>query len=86
MGLFFAADPVVKFVMLLLVGASVWCWAIIFEKIRLIRRQKKHAAAFDELFWSGGSLNDLYNQTEMSRKARKPKYLYRPCVNGGGQR
>ena len=67
MGLFFAADPVVKFV-ILLVGASVWCWAIIFEKIRLIRRQKKHAAAFDELFWSGGSLNDLYNQTEMSRK------------------
>ena len=62
-GLFFAADPVVKFVMLLLVGASVWCWAIIFEKIRLIRRQKKYAAAFDELFWSGGSLNELYNQT-----------------------
>ncbi len=49
--------------MLLLVAASIWCWAIIFEKIRLIRRQKKHAAAFDELFWSGGSLNDLYNQT-----------------------
>ncbi len=63
MGLFFAADPVVKFVMLLLVAASIWCWAIIFEKIKLIRRQKKHAAAFDELFWSGGSLNDLYNQT-----------------------
>lgn len=63
LGLFFAADPVVKFVMLLLVAASIWCWAIIFEKIRLIRRQKKHAAAFDELFWSSGSLNDLYNQT-----------------------
>ena len=49
LGLFFAADPVVKFVMLLLVGASIWCWAIIFEKIKMIRRQKKHAAAFDEV-------------------------------------
>ena len=29
-GLFMMADPVVKAVMLLLIGASVWCWAIIF--------------------------------------------------------
>jgi len=62
-GLFMAADPVVKFVMLLLIAASVWCWAIIFEKVRRIRRQKQHAAEFDQMFWSGGSLNELYNET-----------------------
>ena len=60
-GLFMMADPVVKAVMLLLIGASVWCWAIIFDKMARIRRQKRGAEEFDDLFWSGGSLDDLYN-------------------------
>jgi biopolymer transport protein TolQ len=60
-GLFMMADPVVKVVMLLLIGASVWCWAIIFDKMTRIRRQKRGAEEFDDLFWSGGSLDDLYN-------------------------
>ena len=60
-GLFMMADPVVKAVMLLLIGASVWCWAIIFDKMTRIRRQKRSAEEFDDLFWSGGSLDDLYN-------------------------
>ena len=60
-GLFLMADPVVKAVMLLLIGASVWCWAIIFDKMSRFRRQKRSAEEFDEIFWSGGSLDDLYN-------------------------
>ena len=60
-GLFMMADPVVKAVMLLLIGASVWCWAIIFDKMTRIRRQKWGAEEFDEMFWSGGSLDELYN-------------------------
>ena len=40
-GLFMAADPIVKFVMLLLIGASIWCWAIIFEKIRKFRTENR---------------------------------------------
>ena len=60
-GLFMMADPVVKAVMLLLIGASVWCWAIIFDKMTRIRRQRRGAEEFDDLFWSGGSLDDLYN-------------------------
>ncbi len=62
-GLFMMADPVVKAVMLLLIGASVWCWAIIFDKMTRIRRQKRGAEEFDDLFWSGGSLDDLYNHS-----------------------
>ena len=61
LGLFMMADPVVKAVMLLLIGASVWCWAIIFDKMTRVRRQKRGAEEFDDLFWSGGSLDDLYN-------------------------
>ena len=62
-GLFMAADPLVKLVMLMLVLASIWCWALIFNKISLFKKQRKAMAAFDDEFWSGGSLEDLYNKT-----------------------
>ena len=61
-GLFFQADLVVKLVMLLLVFASFWCWAIIFEKIRRMRKLAEQADRFEENFWSGGSLDDLYDR------------------------
>lgn len=64
------ADPVVKLVMLVLVGASVWCWAIIFFKSRQLRRLRRQADAFEETFWSGGSLEDLYERT--ARAAEHP--------------
>ena len=60
--LFLQADVVVKFVMLLLLAASVWCWAIIFEKWIRVRRLNRQADAFEDAFWSGGSLDDLYDQ------------------------
>ena len=63
MGLFWAADPFVKLVMLLLVLASVWCWAIVVEKITIIRRERRLAQAFENSFWSGGSLDKLYDET-----------------------
>ncbi|GAC1348316.1 MAG: protein TolQ [Acetobacteraceae bacterium] len=62
LGLFLQADFVVKFVMLLLLAASVWVWAIVFEKVLALRRANREAAQFEERFWSGGSLDDLYAQ------------------------
>jgi biopolymer transport protein TolQ len=59
-GLFMQADLVVKFVMVMLLGASVWVWAIVFEKLTTLRRANKAAEAFEERFWSGGSLEDLF--------------------------
>lgn len=56
------ADIVVKVVMLLLVFASVWCWAIIFEKWYRLRKLQGRARQFEEAFWSGGSLEDLYDR------------------------
>ncbi len=58
--LFVQASFVVKLVMLGLVGASVWVWAIIFEKSVSVRRANRQAALFEDRFWSGGSLDDLY--------------------------
>ena len=59
-GLFVQASFVVKLVMLGLVAASVWVWAIIFEKTVSVRRANRQAAVFEDRFWSGGSLDDLY--------------------------
>ncbi len=61
-GLFLQADIVVKLVMLLLLLASVWVWAIVFDKVFALRRVNREADAFEDRFWSGGSLEDLYDQ------------------------
>ena len=60
--LFLQADIVVKIVMVLLLLASVWVWAIIFEKLASLRRANRQANAFEDRFWSGGSLDELYDQ------------------------
>jgi biopolymer transport protein TolQ len=60
--LFLQADIVVKIVMALLILASVWVWAIVFEKATALRRANRQADAFEDRFWSGGSLDDLYEQ------------------------
>ena len=61
-GLFLQADIVVKIVMIMLIFASFWCWAIIFEKILRMRRLWAQAEEFEEAFWSGGSLEELYDR------------------------
>lgn len=61
-GLFLQADFIVKSVMIGLILASFWCWAIIFEKIMRMRRLRRQASQFEESFWSGGSLDDLFDR------------------------
>ena len=61
-GLFLRADIVVKAVMIALLLASFWCWTIIFEKIIRIRRVSAQADEFEVAFWSGGSLEELYDR------------------------
>ncbi len=59
-GLFWNAHIVVKLVMLGLLAASVWCWAIIVDKTLLFARSKKAMDRFEDVFWSGQSLEELY--------------------------
>lgn len=61
-GLFMQADFIVKAVMIGLLLASFWCWAIIFEKIMRMRRLRRQASQFEESFWSGGSLDNLFDR------------------------
>jgi len=58
--MFWSAHLVVKIVMIGLLGASVWCWAIIINKLILLRRAQRAMAQFEEVFWSGASLDELY--------------------------
>jgi TolQ protein len=60
--LFMRADLIVKAVMLALVAASFWCWAIIFDKLMRLRSLWQRAEQFEESFWSGGSLEELYDR------------------------
>jgi biopolymer transport protein TolQ len=60
--LFLQADLIVKCVMLVLLAASLWSWGIIFAKIITVRRLMRDANRFEEGFWSGGSIDDLYDR------------------------
>ena len=60
--LFLQADLIVKGVMVLLLAASFWSWAIIFDKVLKVKRLVRAADAFEESFWSGGSIEDLYDR------------------------
>ena len=62
--LFFRADPIVKFVMIGLFVSSIWSWAIIINKIKMIRKMNNVTKKFEDLFWSSSSLEDLYSKTE----------------------
>jgi len=67
LGLFLMAHPVVKFVMIGLILASVWSWAIIFEKLIAFRRARVEADRFEQMFWSGQSLDELYGALSRGR-------------------
>jgi biopolymer transport protein TolQ len=61
-GLFLQADIVVKLVMVGLLAASVWVWAVVFEKWSSLRKANRDADEFEDRFWSGGSLEELYDE------------------------
>lgn len=60
--LFLRASFTVKLVMLVLIGASVWSWAIIVQKLVDLRRARSEADAFDASFWSGEPLEEVYDR------------------------
>jgi biopolymer transport protein TolQ len=65
--LFLQAHIVVQIVMVGLVLASIWSWAIIFEKLIAFRKARREADRFEQLFWSGQSLEELYGSLSRGR-------------------
>ncbi|MBW6421520.1 protein TolQ [Rhizobium sp. XQZ8] len=58
--LFMQAGLVVKLVMIGLLGASVWTWAIVIDKYINFAKAKRQFDQFEQVFWSGQSLEELY--------------------------
>lgn len=67
-GLFLQADMIVKFVMMVLIFASVWSWAIILEKRSTLKRLNKRAQKFEDSFWSGEPLDKLYQRVKKGKQ------------------
>ncbi len=59
-GLFSQAGITVKLVMIGLLLASIWSWAIMIDKALLFARTRRQLDRFEEVFWSGRSLEELY--------------------------
>jgi biopolymer transport protein TolQ len=58
--LFMQAGWVVKLVMIGLLAASIWTWAIVIDKLISFARMRRALNRFEQVFWSGQSLDDLY--------------------------
>ena len=59
--LFMRADLIVKSVILLLIAASVYSWAIIFDKYKLFKKINKSSDEFEEKFWKSKSAETFFN-------------------------
>ena len=59
--LFLRADIIVKAVIVILIAASIYSWAIIIEKYRLFIKINKSSEEFEERFWKSKSAESLYN-------------------------
>ncbi len=58
--LFMQAGLIVKLVMIGLLGASIWTWAIVLDKYVSFNKARKQFDQFEQVFWSGQSLEELY--------------------------
>ena len=61
MSLFLRADFIVKSVILMLIGCSIYSWAVIIEKFRLFKKINLESEEFEEKFWKSKSAETFYN-------------------------
>ena len=59
--LFVRADIIVKSVILILIAASIYSWAIIFDKYKLFKKINKSSDEFEDKFWKSKSAETFYN-------------------------
>ena len=59
--LFLRADFIVKSVILMLIGCSIYSWAVIIEKLRLFKKINLESEEFEEKFWKSKSAETFYN-------------------------
>jgi len=70
------ASLLVKFVMLVLLGFSVTCWAMIFQRSQALSVADKQLKQFEDEFWSGADLSQLYNEISTKNQIRGVESLF----------
>lgn len=78
LALFWRATFTVKLVMLILIAASFWGWAIIIRKMISYRGARSESEEFDRAFWSGEPLEDLFDKVG----SKPPGPAHRIFVSG----
>jgi biopolymer transport protein TolQ len=68
--LFIRADFIVKAVIVILIAASIYSWALIFEKYKLFKKIDKSTTSFEEKFWKSKSAESFYNS--LTNKEKDP--------------
>jgi len=66
--LFIRADFVVKSVIIILIAASIYSWALIFEKYKLFKKIEKTTSIFEDKFWKSRSAESFYNSLQNREK------------------
>ena len=68
--LFIRADFIVKSVIIILIAASIYSWALIFDKYKLFKRIEKSTTSFEDKFWKSRSAESFYNT--LTNKEKDP--------------
>lgn len=64
------ASPIVKFVMLILLGASVTSWTLIIQRTLYFKKLRRAAQDFENHFWSGADLSQLFQRLSQEKNNR----------------
>ena len=67
MSLFLRADIVVKSVIIILIAASIYSWAIIIEKFKMFKKINQNTIEFEEKFWKSKSAESFYNNLPVNK-------------------
>ena len=70
------ASVVVQGIMLLLAAASMWSWWQIFLKLFQLRRTSRETDRFEDEFWKGGDLNELYQRASQARVGGGMEHIF----------
>lgn len=71
------ASGVVQMVMLILVIGSILSWVVIFQRTFVMRRAHRAHRAFEDRFWSGVDLNELYRETPAEQETEGAEHVFR---------
>jgi biopolymer transport protein TolQ len=76
LSLILQASVVVQAVLVLLAGFSLWSWWRIFLKLFQLRRASRDVESFEDAFWKGGDLNELYQRASQSRTGTGLEHIF----------